>query len=276
MSTSTPQTAPPPADVWSTGDYAGVCDRMIPDLGARLVRIAEVNAGHEVLDVATGTGNAALPAAATGATVTGLDITPALLTIAAQRASAAGLNITWLQGDAESLRFPDQSFDRVLSCVGVQFCAGKRAAAAELIRVCRTGGLVGLIAWTPEGFLGQVLAAISQATGGAPRPAPLDWGSEEGVRDLLAGLMGGVRFDRDSVLMPAESAGSWVDYMSTAYGPMARARGALAAKGAWLPLREQLIEIANAHRAAGGPGFAIRAEYLSAVIRRRESRGMQK
>lgn len=267
MSASAQKTAPAPAEVWSTGDYADVCERMIPDLGARLVNIAEVGADHDVLDVATGTGNAALPAAAAGASVTALDITPSLLAIASQHATAAGLKVTWVQGDAQALPFPDASFDRVLSCVGVQFCARKCAAAAELIRVCRSDGRIALIAWTPEGFLGKVLAAVSEATGGGPRPAPLDWGSEEHVTELFAELVADIQFARDHIAMPADSAGAWVDYMATAYGPMARARGALDAKGAWQPLREQLIEIANAHDTGDGAPFAARAEYLSAVIR---------
>lgn len=266
MSVSAQQTAPAPAEVWSSGDYADVCERMIPDLGARLVNIAEVSTGHDVLDVATGTGNAALPAAAAGATVTALEITPTLLAIAAQRATAAGLNVTWVHGDAQALPFPDESFDRVLSCVGVQFCARKCAAAAELIRVCRPGGRIVLIAWTPEGFLGKVLAAVSQATGGGKRPSPLDWGCERSVTDLFAELVADIQFDRDHLAMPAESASAWVDYMATAYGPMVRARVALAARDAWRPLREQLIGIANAHDTGDAPGFAARAEYLSAVI----------
>jgi ubiquinone/menaquinone biosynthesis C-methylase UbiE len=239
--------APAPAEVWSTGDYAAVCDRMIPDLGARLVELAGVQAGDDVLDVATGTGNAALPAAAAGAIVTALDITPSLLEIGAQRAGAAGLEVKWVHGDAQALPFPNASFDRVLSCVGVQFCPSKHAAAAELIRVSRPGGRVALIAWTPEGFLGKVLGAVSRATGAGPRPAPLDWGSEQGVRELFTELAADIQFRRSHVAMPAESASAWVDYMATAYGPMARARVALEKRDAWQPLRDQLVEIANAH-----------------------------
>lgn len=266
MSVSPPHTPPPPAEVWSTGDYADVCERMIPDLGARLVERAELAAGHDVLDVATGTGNAALPAAAAGAKVTGLDITPPLLSVAARRATASGLEVTWVQGDAASLPFLDRSFDRVLSCVGVQFCADGHAAAAELIRVCRPHGRVALIAWTPEGFLGQVLAAVSEATGGPSHPPALDWGSERGVSDLFAAAGPGLDLQREQLVMRSESASAWVDYMSTAYGPLVRARRALESKGAWEPLREGLTGIAAAHATAGTSGFAARAEYLSAVI----------
>ncbi|MGH2862072.1 MAG: class I SAM-dependent methyltransferase [Solirubrobacteraceae bacterium] len=269
MNISAKQTAPAAAEVWSTGDYADVCERMIPDLGARLVKIADVSAGHDVLDVATGTGNAALPAAAADATVTALDITPALLKAGAERATAAGLGIKWVHGDAHVLPFPDDSFDRVLSCVGVQFCADHDAAASELVRVCRPGGRIALIAWTREGFFGQVLAAVGQAMGG-PRsgPSPLDWGSEQCVTNLFAALAVDIQSHRDHVVVPAESASAWVDYMATAYGPMARARVALEARGAWQPLREQLIEIVNAHRIRDDATPAVRAEYLTVLLRR--------
>jgi ubiquinone/menaquinone biosynthesis C-methylase UbiE len=266
MSLSTQQTGSAAAEVWSTGDYADVCRRMIPDLGARLVRAAQINAGHDVLDVATGTGNAALPAAAAGANVTGLDITEKLLTIAGQDARAAGLEVTWIHGDAQALPFPEHSFDRVLSCVGVQFCPDSSAAAAELRRVCRPGGRIALIAWTPEGFLGQVLAAVSQATGGAARPGPLDWGSEAGVRDLFAQSGARLEFERDHVTMRARSADAWLDYMTTAYGPMVRARVALQAGDAWPTLRQRLLEIAQAHDTHDEAGFAVGAEYLIALI----------
>lgn len=266
MSLSSQRTPPAPAEVWSTGDYAEVCERMIPDLGARLVQIAEVRAAHDVLDVAAGTGNAALPAAAAGANVTALDITPALLEAGSRRASAAGLEIDWVPGDAQALPFPAECFDRVLSCVGVQFCAGHDAAAGELVRVCRPGGRIALIAWTREGFLGQVLAAVSQATGGAPGRSPLDWGSEDKVTELFGERVTDIALQREHVTMPAESASDWVDYMATAYGPLVRARVALQARGEWEPLRTRLTEIATGHNAGDAGTFAAPAEYLSAVI----------
>jgi SAM-dependent methyltransferase len=269
MSISARHGAPAVAEVWSTGDYADVCDRMIPDLGARLVNIAEVRAGHAVLDVATGTGNAALPAATLGAAVTALDITPSLLEVASSRARAANVEVEWVHGNAQALPFGEASFDRVLSCVGVQFCADHDAAASELVRVCRPGGRIALIAWTREGFIGQVLAAVAMATGGAGSGrSPLDWGSEQGITDLFAELGADIDFHRDHITMAAASATVWVDYMAAAYGPMARARVALEARGTWAPLRDQLIEIANAHGGPGGDAFAARAEYIAAVLRR--------
>jgi ubiquinone/menaquinone biosynthesis C-methylase UbiE len=242
---------------------------MIPGLGARLVDIAEVSAGHQVLDVATGAGNAALPAAGAGAIVTALDITPALLRIGSDRASAAGLDVEWVHGDAQALPFADASFDRVLSSVGVQFCADHDAAAAELVRVCRPGGRIALIAWTREGFIGQVLAAVARETsGGGSHRSPLEWGSEDKVTELFGEHVADIAFDREHVEMPAESPNGWVDYMAKAYGPLVRARATLQARGEWKPLHVRLSEIANAHNARDGDGFAARAEYLTAMLHR--------
>jgi SAM-dependent methyltransferase len=255
-------------EIWSAGDYADVCDRMIPGLGARLVGLAGVGAGAAVLDVACGTGNAALPAAAAGAAVTALDITPALLDVGAERAAAAGLEVAWVCGDAAAMPFEAAGFDRVLSCVGVQFCADQAAAAGELARVCRRGGSIGLIAWTPTGMIGQVLAAVGRATGGARpgAPSPLDWGREERLEDLFAGRSGDIVATREEVEMPAPTAAAWVDYMAAAYGPLLRAKAALEPAGAWSPLRAELIEVAAAHDAGDGDGFRGSAEYLAAVI----------
>jgi ubiquinone/menaquinone biosynthesis C-methylase UbiE len=242
---------------------------MIPGLGARLVELLEVRGGEDVLDVATGSGNAALPAARTGASVTGLDITPALLEVASQQASATGLDVAWVKADARALPFDDASFDCVLSCVGVQFCADHGAVAAELLRVCRPAGRIGLIAWTREGFIGQVLGAVAKATGGGGSPqSPLDWGSEDKVSDLFGGHVTDIAFQREHVQMPAESPIGWVDYMASAYGPLARARAALVPRAEWEPLRARLTEIANAHNAGDGDAFSARAEYLTAVVRR--------
>lgn len=267
MSVSGQRRAPTPAEVWSTGDYADVCDRMIPRLGARLVELAGVEAGDDVLDVAAGSGNAALPAAQVGAIVTALDITPTLLEIGSGRANAAGLDVEWVLGDAQAMPFAEASFDRVLSCVGVQFCADHVAAASELVRVCRAGGRIALIAWTPEGFLGQVLAAVAAATGtGGSARSPLDWGSEAWVTETFGQWVTEISFDREHVEMSAQSPSGWVQYMAAAYGPLARARAVLEARGEWEALRSRLSEIASAYNSGSSGRFAARVEYLTSVL----------
>lgn len=269
MTPSSNQAPPTPADVWSSGDYAGVSDRMIPDLGARLVALADVRPGERVLDVAAGVGNATLPAARAGAVVTALDITPSLVQTGARRAAAAGLDVTWVCGDAHELPFADDGFELVMSCVGVQFCADARTAAAELVRVCSPGGRVALIAWTPDGFIGRVLAAISEATGRGSCPAALAWGEEDGLTELFGEAAAEISTSRARVGMPAESAAEWVDDMSRSYGPMLMARSALEAKQAWEPVRARLCEIAAEHDVGGGGGFTGEADYLAAVLQLR-------
>lgn len=268
MSTSSAtRPRPTPADVWSAGDYAEVCDRMIPELGARLVSLAAVESGESVLDVAAGSGNATLPAARAGATVTALDITPALLEIGERRAAEAALEVAWVLGDAQALPFPDAAFDCVLSCVGVQFCADRAAAAAELTRVCRPSGRIALIAWTPEGFIGQVLAAVARATGAGSPPPALAWGEEDRVAELLGRRPDEIAFTREDVMMTAPSAADWVDYMAAAYGPMVMARNGLSARSAWDPLRDELVELAEKRDAGRQGAFEVQAEYLASVTR---------
>lgn len=270
MSVSQQHTGPPaPAEVWASGNYAEVCDRMIPRLGARLVELAGVRPGEAVIDVATGSGNAALPAARAGATVTALDITPTLLQTASERAAAAGLRIEWVHGDAQAMPFADGRFDTVLSCVGVQFCSDPSAAAAELVRVCRPGGRIALIAWTREGFIGHVLAAVGKATGGSGTGrSPLDWGSEAGLKELFGAGVSAITSQREDVGMVAASSEDWVDYMAAAYGPLVRARALLQARGEWTALRAELVAIAGDHDTGDGDGFAAHAQYLATVVSR--------
>lgn len=173
--------------LWSSGDYVAVATELIPELGPELVRAAGVRSGDRVLDVAAGAGNAAIPAAIAGAHVTASDLTPELFDAGRTAAAAAGVDLEWVEADAEAMPFADNGFDVVLSCVGVMFAPHHQVAADELVRVCRPGGTIGLINWTPGGFIGQLFATMKPYAPPPPpgaSPAPL-WGDEDHVRKLL-------------------------------------------------------------------------------------------
>ena len=251
--------------VWDSGDYAAVSDRMISEFGARLVERSGVGSGDEVLDVAAGAGNVTLPLAAAGATVTALDLAPGLLKTGRQRAEAAALEITWVEGDAESLPFGPESFDVVTSVVGIQFAPRHAVVAAELARVLRPGGRLWLFNWTPEGYIGQLLRMIGGVMPPPPdfaTPPPL-WGDDAHVRELLADKGIELRFERETVISPAGSAKEYVDYMAAYYGPLIAARAALESDGRWPSLRQELIALSETFYVIGNgerPGVA--AEYL--------------
>lgn len=173
--------------MWALGDYPAVATEVIAELGPILVAACGTSPGDRVLDVAAGSGNAAVPAALAGARVTASDLTPELLEVGRRLAAERGVELTWRQADAEALPFADGEFDAVMSCVGVMFAPHHRAAADELVRVCRPGGTVGLLNWTPAGFVGQMLGTLRPYVTPPPpgaQPAPL-WGDEQHVRALL-------------------------------------------------------------------------------------------
>ncbi|AVV47180.1 class I SAM-dependent methyltransferase [Streptomyces sp. ID05-04B] len=173
--------------MWALGDYPLVATDVIPDLGPELIRGTGVQPGSRVLDVAAGSGNAAIPAALAGADVVAVDLTPELLEAGRRLATERDVRLDWREGDAEALPFADSEFDAVVSCVGVMFAPHHQQAADELVRVCRPGGSIGLVNWTPEGFIGQMFAAMRPYAPPPPpgaQPPPL-WGDEDHVRSLL-------------------------------------------------------------------------------------------
>lgn len=173
--------------MWASGDYPRMVETFLLPLGPRLVEACGITPGSDVLDVAAGTGNAAVPAARLGARVTASDLTPALLEAGSARPDAAGLDLAWVPADAEALPFDDASFDVVMSSIGVMFAPHHAAAADELVRVCRPGGTVGLLSWTPEGMLGALFATMKPFV--APPPpgvsSPPLWGSEAHLAELF-------------------------------------------------------------------------------------------
>ncbi|MFD8796083.1 class I SAM-dependent methyltransferase, partial [Streptomyces vinaceus] len=173
--------------MWALGDYPAVAKEVVGDLGPVLVEACGVKNGDRVLDVAAGSGNAAIPAALAGGDVIASDLTPELLDVGRRDAAARGAELRWEVADAEALPFADGEFDTVMSCVGVMFAPHHQDTADELLRVCRAGGIVGLISWTPEGFIGRMFTTMKPYAPPPPpgaQPPPL-WGQEEHVRALL-------------------------------------------------------------------------------------------
>jgi ubiquinone/menaquinone biosynthesis C-methylase UbiE len=254
--------------MWSAGDYADIATH-IESAAEELVAACDVGPGQEVLDVATGSGNVAILAAQSGARVTGLDITPELFESARRRMAEAGVEVELIEGDAEALPFADASFDRVLSTFGVMFAPRHEQAAAELIRVCRPGGVIGIAAWTPEGATGQMFKTVS---GHMPPPAPgfvppVMWGTEDHVRSLFAASGAKLEFMRRHVAFMYDSARSWLEYNQRALGPMVMAKAALEPEGKWDVLHEQLIELYEGANEATDGSMHVNAEYLTSVAR---------
>jgi SAM-dependent methyltransferase len=173
--------------MWASGDYPSMVETWLLPLGPRLVEACGIAPGMRVLDVAAGTGNASLPAAQAGADVTASDLTPELLEAGRRRADAAGLTLAWVEADAEDLPFDDASFDVVISSIGAMFAPHHQPTANELMRVCRPGGTIGLLSWTPEGMIGALLRTIGPFAPPPPpgaQPPPL-WGSDAHLTELF-------------------------------------------------------------------------------------------
>jgi SAM-dependent methyltransferase len=208
--------------MWGSGNYPLMVDTFLVPIGERLVDECRIGPGVTVLDVAAGTGNAALPAARRGAEVTASDLTPSLLEAGRAAAEAEGLDLEWVEADAESLPFEDESFDVVVSAIGVMFAPHHQAAADELVRVCRPGGTIGLLSWTPEGMLGALFATMKPFAAPPPpgvQPPPL-WGSEDHLRSLLGDRVKLHTLERDILEITAfERPRDYGEHFKAYYGP---------------------------------------------------------
>jgi SAM-dependent methyltransferase len=208
--------------MWASGDYPAVARDIVGGLGPILVAASGVGPGERVLDVAAGSGNASIPAATAGASVVASDLTPELFETGRKTAAEAGVEIDWQQADAEALPYPDASFDTVLSCIGVMFAPHHQASADELVRVLRPGGTLGLLCWTPEGFIGQMFATMKPYAPPPPpgaQPPPL-WGDEDHVRALLGARVTEVSTSRASLAVDAFATPAELrDYFKANYGP---------------------------------------------------------
>jgi ubiquinone/menaquinone biosynthesis C-methylase UbiE len=238
--------------IWSSGDYSKIAWITVP-LARELIEAVEPRPGSQVLDVACGTGHVALEAARLACSVTGVDYVPALVEVARRRAEAEGLEVDFRVGDAESLPFADESFDCVVSAIGVMFTADHDRAAAELVRVCRPGGRIALASWTPAGFVGQMLKTVGKHV--PPPPAaqpPTRWGTEEVVGELLGDGVHDVASYVATVTERFASPGAFADFFLSHYGPTYAAAAGLDDDGR-TALRDDLVRLAHqANRAPDG------------------------
>jgi SAM-dependent methyltransferase len=252
--------------MWSMGDYPDLA-RTIQGVAEVLVERVGVRPGESLLDVATGSGNVAIPAALSGASVTGLDLTPELLEVARRRAAEEGVDVHWIEGDAEELPFEDHSFDRVSSCFGVIFAPRQEQAASELMRVARPGATVAFTAWTPEGVNGRMFKTIGSHMPPPPPElaSPLRWGQEDHVRSLLSESGSELSFERLTVTFTHDSPESWVQYNERVLGPTIMTKAALEPQGKWEDCKADLIALYNENNEAEDGSLRISAEYLLTV-----------
>jgi ubiquinone/menaquinone biosynthesis C-methylase UbiE len=252
---------------WSSGDYAVIGTRL-QIVGETLCEALDLRSGQKVLDVAAGNGNASLAAARRWCEVTATDYVPALLAHAQERATADGLDIAFREADAEDLRFDDESFDVVMSTFGVMFTPNQERAAAELVRVCRRGGRIGLANWTPEGFIGQLFKTIGKHV---PPPAglrsPSQWGTSARIEELFGPHAAEMAITPRHYAFRFRSPEHWIDVFRTWYGPVLKAFAALE------PVQQSALEadlqqlIARFNRAGDGT-MVVPGEYLEIVITR--------
>ncbi|HEX5303555.1 MAG TPA: class I SAM-dependent methyltransferase [Streptosporangiaceae bacterium] len=260
--------------MWALGDYPALAADLVSGLGPVLVEACGVGPGDRVLDVAAGSGNAAIPAALAGASVVASDLTPELFEAGRQEAARRGAQLEWRQADAENLPFADGEFDTVLSCLGVMFAPHHQSSADELIRVCRPGGTIGLLSWTPEGFIGQMFATMRPYAPPPPpgaQPPPL-WGREDHLRSLLGDQVTDVRARRQSVRVDLFGRPEdFRDYFKARYGPTIAAYRAIAAdRDRTAALDAELADLARRHGTVNATGSTAMAwEYLLFTARKR-------
>lgn len=261
--------ATPHRAIWALGDYALMAEEVMAPLGPVLVKAMGIGPGMRVLDVAAGSGNISLPAAATGAEVVSSDLTPELLQRSQARAAARGLTIDYREANAHALPFGDGEFDVVMSAIGVQFAPDQQRAADELVRVCRPGGTIGVISWTPEGFFGRMLATIRPyrpSLSQAVPPAAL-WGREGYVTGLLGERVGRMTAVRGMLgVNRFTSAKAVHTYFKNHYGPTIEAYANIGHNRVLTAeLDAQLVELAGQYLDNGTMGW----EYLLVIAERR-------
>jgi SAM-dependent methyltransferase len=251
--------------------YAAGCYEKVAaleaDAIARLVQRLDLRPETDVLDVGTGTGNLAIPAAHAGARVVGLDLSAAQLEAAQRRATQAGVVVQWIVGDAEALPFVDESFDHVMSAFAVMFAPRHKRAAGELVRVCRPSGRIAICSWTPASIVGELMEIVNAALPPPPEYAlpPLQWGAREHIEELFAGRDVKLSFSVDSVLYEFASPDAYVGFFEVNFGPLVLAKQFLSARGSWNQVREVMIALLTERNLAVDGSFRALHEYLVVI-----------
>jgi SAM-dependent methyltransferase len=250
--------------MWGSGDYGHVAWLTVP-LADVLCEAVDLRPGARVLDVASGTGHVALAAARRFCTVVGTDYVPALLEVARRRAEAEGLAVSFQEGDAEDLPCADADYDYVLSAIGTMFAPDHARVASELLRVCKPGGIVGTVNWTPSGFVGEMLATVSRhvAPPAGVQPPTL-WGTEAHQRELFGDRAQRLSCTVGTVTQRFLSPAHFADFFLTYYGPTLKAAETLDAAGREA-FRADLISMAEQSNRSGGETLVCDWEYLVAV-----------
>jgi SAM-dependent methyltransferase len=257
--------------MWASGDYPSMVETFLLPLGPQLVAACGIGAGMRVLDVAAGTGNASLPAAQCGAAVTASDLTPELLQAGERRAQAARLALEWVEADAERLPFDDASFDVVMSSIGAMFAPHHQDVADELVRVCRPGGTIGMLNWTPEGMIGALFRAMGPFAPPPPpgaQPPPL-WGSEEHLRGLFGDRVDFGTLERHLLEITAfERPHDYGEHFKERYGPTIVARANASREGREAEFDDTLDRFCDEWDRGTPERAYFEQEYLIAVGKR--------
>ena len=253
---------------WASGDYA-VIGTTLQLVGEQLAEACDLRCDERVLDVAAGNGNATLAAARRGCVVTSTDYVATLLERGAERAHAERLQVSFLPADVEALPFADASFDAVLSTFGVMFAPDHAKSAAEMARVCRPGGRIGLANWTPEGFIGQLFKTLGKHV---PPPAgvqpPSLWGVEAHLKTLFGDQAAAIQATPRQFNFRYRSAAHFIEVFRTWYGPVHKAFASLPPEGA-AALERDLTELLNRLNRAGASSLVVPSDYLEIVVTRR-------
>lgn len=257
--------------MWALGDYHKFAKATVWGLGPKLVEVCRIAPAQRVLDVAAGTGNVAIRAAQAGASVVALDATPEHFAAGRNVAREAGVELEWIEGDAQALPFDDGEFDVVTSCFGAMFAPDHRAVARELLRVCRSGGVIGMMNFTPDGAGGDFFRMLAPYVPAPPNALPpLLWGTEDHVRDLFGANQRSLATTRQAYVETASSPRDYFELFRHAFGPVVAIYASLNGDAARIKELDEAFAdfIARWNRSTSGGGVRIPYEYLLSVIRK--------